>query len=364
MYIYYNKYNYDNSLRLAKTCHINNDGKNAICYYKIKLKDSINSDECINLINIAKIYHYGSENTLPDVEQAILYYNLFLDHIDNNYLHDEYNCQYKEVINILKDIKKVKEENIDIDINDYYAPLTVETFVEDPLIEPIIRPNVRRNMAPIEPLNNRYQLDIQQDPQNVHDTGINNSVTNGLELLTNNTEKKYSYNDIKQFILYSTPEDKLDNINKVLLKIETCNITKDNKSLKDVLTLVGNNIYNSKDQEYKTTGISNLINELDDSVEKEQVVCFTGVHNRIVNSLNQLHPNIQIKDRDSINQEMLNKASAIRNNLEKTIDSNDFNFDEKLKEKIKEEFNKDYINSGILKQDQLNEIIQPWIDHI
>lgn len=99
-------------------------------------------------------------------------------------------------------------------------------------------------------------------------------------------------------------------------------------------------------------------------LKKEQVVCFTGVHNRIVNSLNQLHPNIQIKDRDSINQEMLNKASAIRNNLEKTIDSNDFNFDEKLKEKIKEEFNKDYVNSGILKQDQLNEIIQPWIDHI
>ena len=338
---FYKERSLDN-IQIAKYYHINNNGYNAVKTYK----KCVNHD-CEYLISIAKIYHYGLNNdTEPDVEQAVFYYDYFLNYVDNTYQHDKYDKQYKEVINILKDIRKIKKENREIDINEYYTVLTHEPFVEDPFVEPVVRQNRIQNMAPLEPLD---------DPQNVHDTYINNTIDNSIIYLKDNTELKYSYVEIKQLIKENTPKEKQRNIQKVLEQIDDCAITKNSNTLKDIVIIVGNNIFNSDDDEYKQSGIANLINQLNDCIEENQVVCFTGIHNRLIYSLNMLNKNIKIIDKTSLNTEILNKCSIIATQL----DSND-----DLKTEIKKTLIKDYIDSNILQMDQLDNIINEWIDYI
>ncbi len=350
----------------AQNYHINNDGYNALRNYKICLNNDLTNNYELH-INIAKIYHYGLEDTEPNVDRAIYHYNQFLDFVDATDQHDKYLSQYKDILIILKDIEKVKHENVNIDINEYYAPIPadiVEPFVEDPLVEPNRRYNIRRNMAP-EPFRNPvYQIEPYQDPQNVHSPYINISADNGIEAISNNTNKKYSYDEIKQLILNNTPTNKKNKITQVLQQIDTDMTTRNNQTLKDTLTIIGNNILTSNDKEYKQTGISNLTNELNDCIENNNVVCFTGVRNRLINSISMLNPQVQLKDKDSFNNEMLNKASLIRADLEKTMDPNNTDFDKKLKENIEDQLKKDYVESGILKQTELDDIKNEWIDYI
>jgi hypothetical protein len=154
-----------------------------------------------------------------------------------------------------------------------------------------------------------------------------------------------------------------NNILRVINKINTSTFvsSKDKLSLKEVLTLVFNNIYNKdQDDDIKDTFLNNLFNELNDCIEYDRVVCDTGIYNRIVNSINLLDPDVNIKSYDSLNDEIMNKCIAIRNNLSDEESDNDDLF----KNKIRSEMKIDYVDSNLLSQDQLNDILNIWIDHI
>ena len=56
----------------------------------------------------------------------------------------------------------------------------------------------------------------------------------------------------------------------------------------------------------------------------------------------------------------MNKCIAIRNTLDTSVP----NYDDELKNKIRLEMSNDYVNTKILTQSQLDDILNIWIDHI
>ena len=99
---------------------------------------------------------------------------------------------------------------------------------------------------------------------------------------------------------------------------------------------------------------------MNDCVENDHVVCHTGIFNRVLNSLNYVDNFVNVKSTNALNDEMMNKCSLIRSNL----DENEDDFDNKLKRKIMEELKKDYVDTNIITQEELNNIINVWIDYI
>ena len=131
-------------------------------------------------------------------------------------------------------------------------------------------------------------------------------------------------------------------------------------TLKEALVLVFNRIYSKNDNEIINTFISNILIELNDCIESNNIVCSTGIFNRIFNSINLLDEDVTIKSYENLNSEIMNKCIAIRNNMNPNIE----NFDEIFKNNIKNEMYNDYVKSNILIQEQLDNILNIWIDYI
>ena len=161
-------------------------------------------------------------------------------------------------------------------------------------------------------------------------------------------------------------DTKKNNIIKVLESINT-NSTKSYKNdmtLSELLILIFNRIYNKYDEDIQKTFLSNLIIELNDCVENDNIVCHTGIFNRLINSINLLDIEVNIKTYDFLNEEIMNKCIAIRNELDTNIPDYDDENNESFKNKIRLEMNRDYVNTKILTQNQLDDILNIWIDHI
>ena len=233
---------------------------------------------------------------------------------------------------------------------------------------------------------------ILNDNQNIHDTYVNNTIQNSINNIK--TEQNISdkinlsiveiknpirapnlttlqlveiNNIIKDEINKQNFNDtKKNNIIKVLESINT-NSTKSYKNdmtLSELLILIFNRIYNKYDEDIQKTFLSNLIIELNDCVENDNIVCHTGIFNRLINSINLLDIEVNIKTYDFLNEEIMNKCIAIRNELDTNTPNNDDENNESLKNKIRLEMNRDYVNTKILTQNQLDDILNIWIDHI
>lgn len=391
-----------NCLKIARYYHKKHDilsKKNALKYYLKYVNNTRNFDKSV-LLDISNIYHY----TDKDLFKAVQYYYLYLILVQNkndilskkNKLYvtnkikdilesgdltfiqtnsinntdnihnsiDSIDSTYKYLLNNILDRTNECDEsnhnqNIVVDnsilnnINNYLIEDEVEDTTEE-VVEnfPIHRP-------------------ILNDSQNIHDTYLNNTIQNSINNINteptipnninlnideiNNIIKdkinKQNFNDIKK-----------NNIIKVLESINT-NSTKsykNNMTLSELLILIFNRIYNKYDENIQKTFLSNLIIELNDCVENNNIVCHTGIFNRLINSINLLDIDVNIKTYDFLNEEIMNKCIAIRNTLETDIP----NYDEELKNKIRLEMNKDYVNTKILTQNQLDDILDIWIDHI
>ena len=411
-----------NCLKTARYYHKKHDilsKKNALEYYLkyINNTNEVNKDKSV-LLDIANLYHYSNK----DLFQAVQYYYLYIISVKNkndilskkNKLHAsnkikeileydklttiqtnhtrDYTNQYL-LNNILDRSNELVDqsnnsiivENIVIDnsilhnsilnnINNYLikdeAEDTVEEIVDD---FPIHRP-------------------ILNDNQNIHDTYVNNTIQNSINNIKTeqNIPNKINLNidEIKNPIRapnlttlqlveinniikdeinkQNFNDTKKNNIIKVLESINT-NSTKSYKNdmtLSELLILIFNRIYNKYDEDIQKTFLSNLIIELNDCVENDNIVCHTGIFNRLINSINLLDIEVNIKTYDFLNEEIMNKCIAIRNELETDTPNNDDENNESLKNKIRLEMNKDYINTKILTQNQLDDILNIWIDHI
>jgi hypothetical protein len=419
--------------KLANTYHNKFDGDNAIKYYNKCLKEN----NPLVLINIGSIYHYGiNNNTNINLFKAFQCYYTLLQLLKNKndidsrkykfYAFNKINQIYDELNemphNQPKEIKFKKEIIVPstnefmmksilkgFDKKDLFSNQKVNTQIQQREIlqiqqqEPLQRININdyidnRNLRANRDLNelniipaNVYNP-LLQDPQNVHDSFINNTISNSINNIKNKEfDMNLNYQDIENIL--NNEIDKKDfnpakrnNIKRVLENINNSNFKsiKNNMTIKEALVLVFNKIYNKNDtgglaspdprlsgstgrvndEEIKKAFISNLLNELNDCVENNNVVCGTGIFNRIFSSINLLDADVTVKSYDTLNTEIMNKCIAIRNKLEETVNPNSDNFDELLKNNIKDEMYNDYVKSNILTQEQLDDIMKVWIDHI
>lgn len=399
--------------KIANTYHNKFDGENAIKYYNKCLKEN----NLLVLINMGSIYHYGIINNVEiNLFKAFQCYYTLLQLLKNKndinsrkykfYAFNKINQIYDELNemphNQPKEIKFKKEIIVPstndfmmnsiltgFDKKDLFSNQKVNTQIQQREIlqvqrrEPLQRININdyidnRNLRANRDLNeiniapvNVYNP-LLQDPQNVHDSFINNTISNSINNIKNKDfDMNLNYQDIENIL--NNEIDKKDfnfakrnNIKRVLENINKSNFKsiKNNLTIKEALVLVFNKIYNKNDEEIKKSFISNLLNELNDCVENNNVVCGTGIFNRIFNSINLLDADVTVKSYDALNTEIMNKCIAIRNKLEGTVNPNSDNFDELLKNNIKDEMYSDYVKSNILTQEQLDDIMKVWIDHI
>lgn len=366
LYYFYN--NNNNNFQNARYYHQNNNGKFALTYYK---KSLINDNNFLVLIDIGDIYHFGLNDTNIDLNKANLYYKLCLSIIDNlskkNYLNTKNKFKlkkYKKVIQYrLEQLNCNYNQNnlIDTNVDHYLLNSILDGFDKKSLFKNQ-EINKKLTIEPIlieEPIIENNYINILNDPQNVHDTHINKTIQSSINKLKKNTPINLNFDQSKQLILQNNNNK---NIIKVLDRIENSTIKSyyNNMKLKDLFILVVNHI-NNYDTEKKNNAIHNLTNELNDCIENNNIVCFIGIMNRIINSLNIIDENVIIKSREVLHQEMMNKCVKIRKELEK----NNKNIDDNIfKIEIKKELKKDYVDNKILTQDELDDMINTWIDFI
>lgn len=187
------------------------------------------------------------------------------------------------------------------------------------------------------------------DRQNVHERHVNKyirKIFSGMGVDENHSTLKE--------IIRDAPEDKKEEIANILHEIEkrNANITNlDNANELSVLSSVwekakGNE--NIKDMMYQ---------QILDARENGNVVCPTGVANRLVSSLAVEDPSLFPKTKEMITQEILQKASKLM-----VDDESENCHKDQFKEKLVTELERDY--AGILTNAEILEFIEPWIDSI
>lgn len=378
------------NLQLARYYHEKQIPNLAIQFYN---KCLLNNNYYV-MIDLGNIYHYGLGGMGPNYYKATLYYSNFLNikGIDNKYKRDVSNRlkQLNEIIYNPTDnrINKLDKNEMILNLDKYLLDIIFKydiqnnvTVVENTIIdEDIEYNNGYEDYDEYAYLDNNENIDINNgidynniyydninDPQNVHSSTVNFTIKNSIEKLEKTTDNKYTYMQLKKKLLaditnMNIDSKKIKNINKVFEKIDNDQTASynSNKTLKDIFELVTNNIYTSTDSIYKENAINNLLLEMCDCVDTtNNVVCFTGVYNRLIDSLHLINPDIVVKNEEILNQEILNKCSKYRIDYEKLE-----NQDSSLKIYIMSELNNEYVKTKILKQSELDDIIKDWIDYV
>jgi len=358
-------------------------------------------------ILLAKMYHFGFHdfpenkeeakgiythiinNELPNIEEAIKNFQTIIDEerysntsnwlnipVENIRTSINHGNQYSTInrdehINHIKKIKQEQkqdrfheESSFDIQPIKPHNPNLIDIQLEN-----------RTNKIPI-------RNEINNDTQNVHDSSLIRSVKQSIKNLQNSTNLSINLSDslrnLRSFI-QSKPEcDRKENSLRTLDSMEKNHEPLVAFELKesDLLHLVWNRI-NNNHSENKNNLKDNLYDQLANGIEHDKVVCTTGRFTRVLDSLNVLDDQVSIKSRSVINRELMDKSAMIRKEMydkessenRKLIDSIQENskqneFSEQLKDNIRTQFKRDYIDSNVLTQEELDNEINQWINYI
>lgn len=334
LYIIYKLFNYKEVRKEEEYIHLANQahyGKHKDANVAIKNYMKLVNEGYIDyLFDIANIYHYGMPNIKPQPELAKnIYYKIIK-------YGDKEQCTTAKL-----KLCDLEYDKID-DTDDYYNP-----EIQDEL------PEYEEPNYDIPHYNEEREVIVtayRTNPQNVHDSGIVKTIAKSVEKLEKITEIKDDTEDIvanvRKLILDSETEDiKKERAMSVLDRINDTNgyVSSMKMKEKDVLKLVWNRINQLKKEELKTT----LINELSECVEHNTIVCTQGRASRLVDTLNIIDPEVRICDDTVLRQEMLMKASKIKD-----------------KKKIREELEKEYVDAGLISKEKFDIEINSWIDYI
>ena len=330
-----------------------------------------------NNFDSSEFYKESRQNTFPlnnKLENDISITNNFKNFTQPK--KNDYNTISVNNIN-LYDLDEIDADQLDIQIN---TRLNLQNFNE--------------NIGQIEPINpNR----IRNDHQNVHDHVVNKTLKKTLSKLKENTNLNLNPEkcliEIRSLINNDNTNKKEDAL-KTLDFIEKKNnkLSSMNMSEVDALQLVWNRIHDPKNRNNSDNLKSNLINELAECNEpkdknkkdsKKIQVCSTGRFSRIIDTLNMCDydNSIKIIPKDVLNKELMDKAAKIRENMLNnsnselkeainTIKPDDYQdklvdtFTNNLKSKLIKNFNKEYVEEGIISNEVLKSEIDKWIDYI
>lgn len=346
---YIHQYNNVNYAILADCEYQNGNISKSRDYYLLSVEDG----NYLSNIKLGDIYNYNWE----DRNMAKQYYMEFI----RSYTKDPDRYKYynlfntcvsklEELVNYDK-INNIPEEKINLeDINTYLAQVIAEleeevTVNEEPII-------VEQPIEIIEPpLLDFIEYQFNDDDQNVHDVYVNKSATNSINTLKANTNYKYNSADVHTLLL-----DKDPTISNVLNRIARCYVKNSYNELTndELLTLIVNRIEDYTDVNKKADAYNFLLTNLKDCINGGKVVCHTGINNRLIQSLSIVDESVDIKNKELYQQEMLNTAARLRNE----------HGDENLKAILLSELKKNYIDTNILNQHQLDDIVSEWIDYV
>lgn len=404
----------------------------AITKRKIKKLEEKNVKKYEDIERLAILYHNGvNDYTLydgtvingikPDFRKAIKCYEYLIENYPNCKniniwrlnLGDIYNFGYTDAEEDLIDKQKAQELyagalasvnplNFQFNFQNDERDFQINNINEFPQIQGVIPTYfeddyVNLDVNNINQYNNPYEggqreqraLVIENinvpaafiiDNQNVHDSGISHTIKNSIENLRNNTDIQHSQHNIVVRVRNYIDNSNLNivkkqNAHKTLDKILTDNAKISNANMNEIegLQLIVNRIdHLSKSQNFKKDDlVENLIDSLSDAVEHGNVVCSVGRFNRVINSLNQIDPEVNIKTKEYLSLELQNLAAKIRNDTYQNLDEDqkrvytnpqtpdESKVSEEIDQNIRQQFNErlenDYIKSNIASKE--------WIDN-
>ena len=144
----------------------------------------------------------------------------------------------------------------------------------------------------------------------------------------------------------------------------------------EILCLLYNRINDDVNKENRETLVENLAEELADSQDAQgYLYCTVGRISRMLNSLNVLDPEVTIKPKWAIRQEMLHDASTLKERMTQRLpeklqlklqNDTEFSdkFDERFRDLLRERYKITYVDTGIMSAEELNKEINGWIDYV
>lgn len=228
-----------------------------------------------------------------------------------------------------------------------------------------------------------FETPRHNDSQNVHDSGIMGTIKRSVKAISNdvpsNSSSNEFYNDIekeiKERLTGVKQTDALRSLEDIRGK-KNSNRLHTGKTVGETIGMVWNRIHAPVNQKNKDSLKGNLVNNLAEMQEHGKIVCSTGIGNKLVDSLNKVDPEVNIKPMYSLNQEIMFKGAKIQDDFIKSLSENDqglYNtnthpsqerLDSELKSTIIDTLKKDYVENGVLTSKKLMSEINKWIDHV
>lgn len=401
--LYYNGVPDKYDLRGNKIKGIKPDSTKAINYLTLAYQYGDNEA----LLKLAQIHHNGMYNFEPRLEKAEQYYKEAINNLNSrdkiidaeeglkNVIEERKRLSVYNWLNIKNNKKRKNDHHIKCE-NIWNPPQTqtetINTIFTNTGRSELLLNNRRyrhptgvrseRVENPVLLIQTQDAIPNYNDAHNTHNSQVLSTIKNSLDKLKRSTkiikDTPNSLREIRSYINSLPQSDKkqdalnsLDSIEKSTSPLTFCKMKE-----VDALNLVWNRIYNDKHKSNRSDLKNTLFNELAEMQEHGKTVCSTGKFTRIVDTLNVVDDEVSIKPTYAINQEMMNKSANIRKELlskyseeeRKQLDMGTSNiqeqFESELKNKIRSDLKKDYVDSNILTENKFNNEINKWIDHI
>lgn len=347
------------------------------------------------LIDLAKMYHYGFFDFPSNLDQAIQIYQYAYNQIDDPLLLSEIIDLWRSATHENDEIKTHRWLNIPYNSTIHPVKTLYELGMNKQHIKKTYISSTYNNDNDdlVVNINNLFRTNtngediheqrIQNDMHNVHDHAVITSIQNSIDKLQKDTSIDIDCNtsmyQLRQYINTLSESDKKNDMLKTLSTIENSKMPLAFSSLseKEILNLVWNRI-NSKEHQIDAKVLKeNLVDELAECIEHGKPVCSTGRFTRILDSLNGVDNEVNIKSSFMINDEMMTKSNHIRDeeynklpeDQKKLVDSvepNEFqkSWVSKLKDNITNQLHADYVDTNLILEPQFKEEINKWIDDI
>lgn len=345
---------------------------------------------------MGSIYQNGMYNMEPELESAAHIYNYIYTKYPSVDISASAWDEYNNTIHQINTIKTYNWLNLKYTAKKNEHHEKIKKLFQKVDANPFTQIKVNthnffRSDVNNTPVNNvNIELDIddhrRNDMHNTHNSQVVSTVANSIKKLKEITPitspLAQTIHDIRHFIMSKPVCDRRDDALKSLDSIERNILPISSVDMKEteVLNIIWNRI-SSNEHIKNQEDIKNILyDQLADMQEHGKSVCPTGRVERLVDSLNTFDESVSIKPTYIINQEMINKAEHIRNEMYQNIRANkgeqevqkyqngtgsdQEQFDINLKNEILRQLEEDYVKTGIVTDNKFRSMINKWIDHI
>lgn len=341
------------------------------------LKKCIDMGFYYGYLMLAMIYQYNLNNN----NRALEIYKFIISNNFEKFIKDQAHQHIQQINNNVNVVSRELEfRNYIMDELKEFGdnqPVAMQ-FVNNINLDDI---TIADEYVPIEYLENLDYVNWETS-QNVHDPQVLSTLSKSLTDIQKTTELTKTtlgaFNDIKNYLDMKLDSDKKCNALKALkaIKSENTVIHKLSMSEMEILRLIWNRINGEQNEDSLNDLKTNLFNSLADMVQSNIVVCPTGRAARLCDTLSIIDPEVVIKSKYMIREEMMNKCGVIRRNLlesenehnRKRLESGKHTeqaeWETRLKKSIRDIFYLEYVKTNILSKKEFDEELNSWIDYV